>query len=515
MRLIACLIARDEEANLPRCLESLAGAVDGICLLDTGSTDGTMGIARSFGARTGSLPWSDDFSVSRNACLDLADGDWILQVDADEELDRATVAALRRSMEGPGHCRLVEVSLLDGTDRPGSVLLPRLFRRDPRIRYRRALHESVLDSIVESGLGEPVAVPVRLLHHGYTPDAVAQKEKRERNVRILRGVRERKVADAYDLYKLGTTLPGWGTDGPERSAALDSAWELSLEAPGSLRAQWPWWPSLARATALDLAFRGRLQDAWNVLELARKSGERPALEGARAEILLRSGRPVDALATVERALSLPSESALAASDGKERAALVHLAARCAREAGQPFIPFLEEAAALGQFDARCDLALARIEQGVASGWNELDLILRRHANHPVALIAASEAARSQGDRSTSDLLLEQASRIPSEGGLRARARRWMRAWLTGSSPTFDLPASDVENSAAQAVDRIVNGLPWTPDPFLSPGALRKALADILEAILGAGREDVVRAFARNSRGRDADLPGISTLVLED
>src|ERR1035437_734950 len=490
MRLIACLIARDEEISLPRCLASLAGAVDGICLLDTGSGDRTAQIAREAKAVVGSLPWADDFSVSRNAALDLAEGDWILQVDADEELDPATIPALRETLLQPGHCRLVEVTLLDGSDRPGSVLLPRLFRLDPRIRYRRALHESVLDSLIESGLGEPTPCAVRLVHHGYSSDAMAGKAKHQRNIRILRKVRDRGEADAYDFYKLGTTLSRWDAS-QERSDSLERAWALSLRASPELRRQWPWWSSLARSLSLDLTARGRLQDGWNTLEQAREAGESLVLESVRAELLLRSGRPQEALAKAQHALSLPSESVLFTTTGKERGELSYIAARSARRAGLPFVPLLEEATALGQIDARCDLVLLRIQQGAPAGWKDLDVLLRSHAGHPVVLIAASEAARSQGDRSTSDLLLDQSARIPSEAGLRARARQWMRAWLGGSSPAFTLAPSDIENAAAQGLDLVLSGRPWTPDPFLSPLVLRSTLGGILQALLDAGRSDAV------------------------
>jgi len=514
MRLIACLIARDEEKNLSRCLASLSGAVDGICLLDTGSSDNTLAIARAAGAVVGSLPWSDDFSVSRNAALDLAEGDWILQVDADEELDPNSIAALRESLSRPGHCRLLEVTLLDGTDHPGSILLPRLFRLDPRIRYRRALHESVLDSLAESGLGEASTCPVRLIHHGYAAEAVAGKAKHQRNIRILRGVRDRNEADAYDLYKLGTTLSRWEA-AEERSESLDRSWKLTLAATPELRRQWPWWPALARAFSLDLAARGHLQEGWNTLEISREAGESPLLDSVRAELLLRSGRPKEAFELAERTMTQPVEPSLSTTTGKERGELVYLAARSARRTGRPFVPLLEDATALGQMDARCDLILLRIQEDLPAGWRDLDVLLRTHAGHPVVLIAASEAARSQGDRSTSDLLLDQSARIPSEAGLRARARQWMRAWLGGDSPTFALAPSDVENAAAQGLDLILAGRPWSPDPFLSPAALRSTLGGILQALLDAGRADAVRRFAQNARGRESELEGISTLVEEE
>lgn len=514
MRLIACLISRNEERNLERCLSSLSGAVDGICLVDTGSSDRTIEIAKSFGAVVGQLPWDDDFSAPRNACLELADGDWALQVDADEELDRSTIPALRAALSEAAPCRLVEVELQDGTDRPGSVVLPRLFRLDRRIRYRRALHESVLESLEESGLGEPAHCRVRLIHHGYRAEAIASRSKHERNVRILRRVRDRGLADAYDLYKLGTTLSAWDPAATDRSAALAEAWSRALEAAPAERSRWPWLPTLARARALDLASGGRLQPAWEALESLPEVHRHLPVGAARVELLFRSGRPREALDLALAALGAPQDPSLSATTGKERGDLLHLAARCARRTGGQFLHLLEESAATGNLEARCDLILRGIEAGVPSAWKDLDVLLRTHSGHPTALLAASEASRSQGDRSTSDLLLQQAARIHSEAAMRARGRLWMRAWLGGATPPFELPPTDVENAAATALDRILRDLPWAPDPFLHPPALKRALGEILQALLDAGRDELVRTFARNAAGRDHELEGISSLVVE-
>ena len=514
MRLVACLIVRDEEGNLERCLSSLRGIADEICLVDTGSRDGTLAVARRCGAVVAESAWADDFSVPRNACLDLARGraDWVLQIDADEELDRSCGEELRRCMEEAPACRLVEVALLDGTAHPGRVALPRLFRLDPRIRYRRALHESVLESLEEAGLGDPAPSGIRLVHHGYKPDAISEKSKRDRNARILRKVRERGDADAYDLYKLGTTLLPFGADAGERSGALRAAWDLASRTDPAESARWPWLPVLARALAQDLAWAGRLQEAWDALAEIPSTAPSFLVLWSKADLLLRSGRPEEALASARDALAASSRDALSASGGKERGEIAYLASRCARRLGRDHRPFLEEAAAAGIIEARCDLILAGIEKGEARAWKDLDIILRSHAGHPSALIAASEAARSQGDRSTSDLLLQQAGQKMSEPALRAKGRLWMRAWLSGSSPAFDLPPIDAENAAATGLDRVLRGEAWRPDPFISRQALLRSLGEILQALLGAGRHQAVRAFAENARGRDPDLPGISELV---
>lgn len=85
-RLSACMMVRDEEANLPRCLQSIKPLIDELIVVDTGSSDSTVQIAESFGASVYHHAWTDDFSLHRNQSIKYATGDWILIIDADEEL---------------------------------------------------------------------------------------------------------------------------------------------------------------------------------------------------------------------------------------------------------------------------------------------------------------------------------------------------------------------------------------------------------------------------------------------
>jgi glycosyltransferase involved in cell wall biosynthesis len=82
----ACMIVRNEAHNLPACFASAAGVVDEWIVLDTGSTDGTVNVARSLGATVLQDPWRDDFSYSRNLSLEPATGRWILILDGDDRL---------------------------------------------------------------------------------------------------------------------------------------------------------------------------------------------------------------------------------------------------------------------------------------------------------------------------------------------------------------------------------------------------------------------------------------------
>jgi len=85
-KLSLSMIVKNEARDLARCLESVKPVVSEIVVVDTGSTDETPQIAAGLGARVISTPWTNDFSAARNIGLDAATGDWLLLLDADEEL---------------------------------------------------------------------------------------------------------------------------------------------------------------------------------------------------------------------------------------------------------------------------------------------------------------------------------------------------------------------------------------------------------------------------------------------
>ena len=87
LTLSLCMIVRDEEEMLPGCLAPLRDVVDEIVVVDTGSTDATVEIAESFGARVVHFPWNGSFADARNVSIDAATGDWIMYLDADEHME--------------------------------------------------------------------------------------------------------------------------------------------------------------------------------------------------------------------------------------------------------------------------------------------------------------------------------------------------------------------------------------------------------------------------------------------
>ena len=91
-----CMIVRNEEKVLARCLESVRGCVDEIIIVDTGSSDGTKEIAARFTDKIYDFEWIDDFSAARNYSFEQATGDYLLWLDADDVLLPADAEALLR-----------------------------------------------------------------------------------------------------------------------------------------------------------------------------------------------------------------------------------------------------------------------------------------------------------------------------------------------------------------------------------------------------------------------------------
>lgn len=228
--LSAALIVRDEESHLPTCLESIRELADEIVVVDTGSTDSSVEIARSFGARVEVHPWQGDFAQARNLGLDLARGTWILHIDADEWLRPVSQEAVRATLEQASE---VAFRVLR---RPFAGATPqwvyRLWRADSRIRFDGMVHESVSPAI--RSVSEHDRLPIGdlelyLEHVGYDGD---QTRKHERYVPILRAQLAVDPSSAYNWTRLAVALAALGEAG-ESEVARDQAVQAARKDPAS------------------------------------------------------------------------------------------------------------------------------------------------------------------------------------------------------------------------------------------------------------------------------------------
>jgi tetratricopeptide (TPR) repeat protein len=208
-------IARDEEADLPRCLASVRGVVTEMVVVDTGSTDRTVAIAEAAGARVVLAAWENDFSAARNRALAEATGDWALVLDADEELaspgeDKARIdAALTDPLTMGYQLRVRNLSPPGEMVAYTDVWLTRLFRRRDDVRYESRIHEQVSPSILRAG-GTVARLDVTVLHHGYARKVAQGQSRAVRNTKALRALVLERPTDAYACYQLGCALQAAG-----------------------------------------------------------------------------------------------------------------------------------------------------------------------------------------------------------------------------------------------------------------------------------------------------------------
>ena len=208
-RLTVCVIARNEEKFLPKCLSAVRGLAQQIVVVDTGSTDRTVAIAREHGAEVHSFAWTEDFSAARNAALEHARGEWILFIDADEELTpqgRETLLAEMRA----ANVMAYRFPLIDvGREHEGRSFVPRLFRNAPGLFYVGRVHEQVFSSVVVrcEEWGTTVELgKTELLHYGYSLEVVRGRNKMARNLRLLLRAMEELPNEPNLVMNLGLEL---------------------------------------------------------------------------------------------------------------------------------------------------------------------------------------------------------------------------------------------------------------------------------------------------------------------
>ncbi len=206
--LSVCIIAKNEEKNLPDCLESVQPAASEIIVVDTGSDDRTMAVAEEFGCRVYRTEWNDDFAAARNEALSYATQPFILSIDADERLvTPGQIEPLLKESSLQTGGWLVEVSSevqrKAGKDKFVSNLL-RLFRNDENIRFSGIIHEQVTESVINLGLGIENS-PVKIIHHGYDSSPQDLRYKQLRNLKLLDKALENDPEHAYTLFQRAKT----------------------------------------------------------------------------------------------------------------------------------------------------------------------------------------------------------------------------------------------------------------------------------------------------------------------
>ena len=228
-RLSLCMIVRDEAAMLPAFFESVEGLWDELVVVDTGSEDETVALCEAAGAVVTHFTWVDDFSAARNAGLEVARGEWILFLDADERPSPEVRQQIRDVilLRDTGAATVVmRNELPHGNHRDASLL--RLFRAHSSIRFSYPIHEDISRPVLQrlTATGQTMRHLDGVVRHlGYVRQTMVDRDKKLRDLRMLERCLVSDPDDLYVHFKLLELARFW-EDGPllRRSAgtALES-----------------------------------------------------------------------------------------------------------------------------------------------------------------------------------------------------------------------------------------------------------------------------------------------------
>ncbi|HXA64285.1 MAG TPA: glycosyltransferase [Bryobacteraceae bacterium] len=195
-----CMIVKNEERNLARCLDSVRGLTSEFIIVDTGSTDATPNIAAHYGAELIPFDFTTvDFAAARNRAIERARAQWILVLDADEVLELDGVPKIEKLIAGSENAGyfLERHNHASDSQSPFTDYVVRLFPNRPDYRYRGRVHE-VIDAAILSGGGRLTKTDIRI-DHSFSSDREARRRKNHWYIQILK---EEIAADPSDDSRL-------------------------------------------------------------------------------------------------------------------------------------------------------------------------------------------------------------------------------------------------------------------------------------------------------------------------
>lgn len=207
-----CIITKNEERHLERCLSSVFNYVDEIIVVDSGSTDHTLAIAENFDASIIKIAWKDDYSYARNKAIEAARHPWILFLDADESLHGAEKIQRLLTIVAPQVGGIVIarhdhfINLETGKRATVPIGIIRLFRNSPNIRYEYEVHEIVGPSISRAGLELAHSNDFYLFHHINLHDKKFLSKKQTYYLEQIENNLLRHPKDPWMRYQKAKTL---------------------------------------------------------------------------------------------------------------------------------------------------------------------------------------------------------------------------------------------------------------------------------------------------------------------
>lgn len=214
MSLSVCMIVKDAEKSLGKALDSVMVIADEAIVVDTGSSDKTKEAAQERGAQVFDFAWKDDFSAARNESLRHATKEWVLVLDADEELPKKYHGALKTLVESgkADAYRLLFINLTNDSSIEGwkpiqdapegsakgffASRVVRLFRNDERYRFQGIVHEVIEPSIKRAG-GKVGSANVAITNHGNLEEGALQAKRKKYLAMAERKAKETGSAEAH------------------------------------------------------------------------------------------------------------------------------------------------------------------------------------------------------------------------------------------------------------------------------------------------------------------------------
>jgi glycosyltransferase involved in cell wall biosynthesis len=502
LRLSLCMIVKDEEEMLPGCLAPVADAVDEIIVVDTGSSDRTVEIAESFGAKVLHFPWNGSFSDARNVGLDAATGDWLMYLDADEHMEPGDARKLRslvgRTWREGFH--LVETNYTGDEDTGTAVthLALRVFRNRPEYRFEGKIHEQKSARMPNYLPERFEATSIRLRHYGYLKNRISAKEKSRRNIELLLE-EARENPTPFTEFNLGSEYMMLG-DAKRSAEHFDRSWE-QLHAGEQTWTSAGYAPILASRIAMARRAAGRIDDAREALEVGIAAmPDHTDLYLELAHCARAEGNLEEAERLVRHCLALgdaPARYTAIAGSGTFLA--LSFLAELAEKAGRP-----DEAAALYL------QALAEHPSYPAPVLPAATLLVRRGAgledlrqllplDRPSASLLAGTACLEAGRLDEATVLFtETLEKQPSNDAARiglAEAHLAGSDWAAAAAAAGEVPVDSV--LAAVAAGEILFAHAAAGDE----PSLQAALVDAEERGLGAGDRSLYGAWADVIAGR--------------
>jgi tetratricopeptide (TPR) repeat protein len=482
-----CMIVKDEEEMLPGCLEPLRGVVDEMIVVDTGSSDRTVEIAESFGAKVVSFPWNGSFSDARNTSIEAASGDWLIYLDADEHMEAQDARHLRALLgrtwrEG---FYLVETNYTGGSDAGSAVthMALRVWRNRPQYRFSGRIHEQKTHTMPTYLPERFETTRIRVRHYGYLNQRIVSKDKSRRNIQLLEQEAQESRTPFTD-YNLGS----------EYLVLADHA---------------------AARTHLDRSWEGLREQGLESV------GYAPLLVSRVARARREVGDYEAAIAAVEEGLArfpdhtdLVLEAGLAARSRGDLRKAAELAGRCLEMGDAP--PEYASTTGAGTFLAMTLLAEVHAALGDLAGQEQ---ILRRSlAEHPdyiAPVLPLVELLIARGaDSAEIDALVP--TKVPArvlagsayiEGGRAPEAERWFRSALEAQPSNAAARMGLSESLLAQR--RYADAAEVAAaEPADSPVAARAAEAVVFASAVMGRPDDMDAAVERAAASlvdADADL----------